>query len=115
MKPAELLAHLRGQGIEVSLAGTRLACRPRGRLSPADRVLILEHKPALVLHLAQQRLAWETFLLAESLGFPWIRVRPGVAVAGDLAGWALFLLEPPEPEDLLRAYTAVLDGTGSSR
>lgn len=110
MTPAELVAHLHEQGIEVTLVGTQLACRPRGRLSPADRGLVHEHKPALVQHLAQQRFAWEVFLLAESLGFPWVRVRPGVAVAGDRAGWATFLFDPPEPEDLLRAYTAVLDG-----
>jgi hypothetical protein len=115
MTAATLVAHLREQGIEVTLVGTQLACRPRGRLSPADREQVIRLKPALVQHLAQQRLAWEIFLLAESLGFPWVRIRPGVAVAGDRAGWALFLLEPPEPEDLLRVYTTVLDGTRSSR
>jgi hypothetical protein len=115
MTAPELLAHLRAQGIEVTLVGTQLACRPRGRLSPADREQVVELKPALVRYLAQQRLAWETFLLAESLGFPWVRVRPGVAVAGDRAGWALFLIDPPEPDDLLRAYAAVLDGKGLVR
>jgi hypothetical protein len=112
MTPVELLARLRDQGIEVTLVGTQLACLPRGRLSPADREQVVRLKSALVQYLAQQRFAWEIFLLAESLGFPWVRVRPGVAVAGDRAGWATFLLDPPEPEDLLRAYTAVLDGEG---
>jgi hypothetical protein len=115
MTPAELLAHLRDQGIEVSLAGTQLACRPSGRLSPADRVLVLKHKPALLEYLARQRFAWEVFLLAESLGFPWVQVRPGVAVAADRAGWALFLCEPPEPADLFRTYVAIMDGEGLSR
>src|SRR5262245_11959346 len=115
MTPAELIAHLRGQGIEVSVAGTQLVCRPGGRLSPVDRVLVLEHKPALIEYLALQRFAWEVFLLAESLGFPWIQVRPGRAVAGDRAGWATFLCGPPEPTDLFRAYVAVLDGEGLSR
>ena len=115
MTAPELLVHLRAQGIDVTLVGTQLACRPRGRLSPADREKVVQLKPGLVRHLAQQGFAWEIFLLAESLGFPWVRVRPGVTVAGDRAGWALFLMDPPEPADLLRAYVAVLDGEGGTR
>jgi TubC N-terminal docking domain len=115
MTPADLLAHLRDEGIEVSLAGTQLTCRPRGRLSPGDRALVVAHKPALVEYLARQRLAWETFLLAETFGFPWVRLRPGLAIAGDRAGWATFLCGPPDPEDLLRAYVAVLDEEGLAR
>jgi hypothetical protein len=115
MTPTELLNHLSDQGIEVSLAGTQLTCRPRGRLSPADRALVVAHKPALVEYLARQRLAWETFLLAETLGFPWVRLRPGLAIAGDRVGCATFLCGPPGPDDLLQAYVAVLDGERLAR
>jgi hypothetical protein len=79
------------------------------------RVLVLKHKPALIEYLARQRLAWETFLLAETLGFPWVRLRPGLAIAGDRVGWGTFLCGPPDPEDLLQAYVAVLDGEGLAR
>ena len=61
------------------------------------------------------RFAWETFLLAETLGFPWVRLRPGLAIAGDRVGWATFLCGPPDPQDLLQAYVAVLDGEGLAR
>jgi hypothetical protein len=115
MTPAKLLAHLHDQGIEVGLAGTQLACRPSGRLSLADRALVLAHKPALIEYLARRRFAWETFLLAETLGFPWVRLRPGLAIAGDRVGWATFLCGPPDPQDLLQAYVAVLDGEGLAR
>jgi hypothetical protein len=115
MTAAELLADLRARGIEVTLAGRSLACRPRDRLTPEDREQLRQLKPVLVSYLAQRRFAWELFELAESLGFPWLRVRPGIAIAGDRAGWATFLTEPPEPDDLLRAYTAVCDGEGRGR
>jgi hypothetical protein len=71
---------------------------------------VVTHKSALVEYLARRRLAWEMFLFAESLGFPWVRIRPGLAVARDRAGWPTFLCGPPHPVDLLQAYVVVLDG-----
>src|SRR4029453_15169774 len=115
MTPPELLTQLRAHGIAVTLTGTKLACRPAGRLSSADRVLLLAHKPALIEYLSRQRFAWEIFLLAEALQFPWVQLRDGVAIAGDRAGWALFLSDAPEPSDLFQAYTAVLDAEGALR